>query len=63
MTRLDFASHVDRSAIASEYLRKHGNAIQMYWLSDYIFFPDHQKACSNASGAISRRLVRSESRI
>jgi SulP family sulfate permease len=38
VTRLDFASHVDRSTTAADYLREHGDAIQMYWLSGYIFF-------------------------
>jgi sulfate permease, SulP family len=37
-TRAQIASHVDRSTEASEYLRKSGDAIQLYWLSGYIFF-------------------------
>ena len=37
-TRTEFASHVDRSAEASEHLRMAGDAIQIYWLSGYIFF-------------------------
>jgi SulP family sulfate permease len=37
-TRAQVASHVDRSSEASEYLRKSGDAIQLYWLSGYIFF-------------------------
>jgi SulP family sulfate permease len=37
-TRAQIASHVDRSSEASEYLRKSGDAIQLYWLSGYIFF-------------------------
>jgi len=32
------SSHVVRSAEFSDYLRKHGERIQLYWLSGYIFF-------------------------
>jgi sulfate permease, SulP family len=38
MTRGQFASNVYRSAAASRYLREAGQAIQLYWLSGYIFF-------------------------
>jgi SulP family sulfate permease len=38
VTGAQFASYVDRSPEASEYLRKTGDAIQLYWLSGYIFF-------------------------
>ena len=38
VTRTQFASYVDRSAEAFDYLRKTGDAIQLYWLSGYIFF-------------------------
>ena len=38
VTRAGFASFVDRSAEASAHLRAAGNAIQIYWLSGYIFF-------------------------
>lgn len=38
VTRADFASHVSRSAEASDHLRNAGDAIQLYWLSGYIFF-------------------------
>jgi sulfate permease, SulP family len=37
-TRTQVVSHVDRSSEASEYLRKSGDTIQLYWLSGYIFF-------------------------
>jgi SulP family sulfate permease len=37
-TRMEFASHVDRSVEASEHLRDIGESIQIYWLSGYIFF-------------------------
>jgi sulfate permease, SulP family len=37
-TRVQVASHIDRSSEASKYLRENGNAIQIYWLSGYIFF-------------------------
>jgi SulP family sulfate permease len=38
MSRAQFASHVDRSAEAARRLRENGDAIQIYWLSGYIFF-------------------------
>jgi sulfate permease, SulP family len=38
MTRAQFAGYVDRTAEASAYLRENGDAIQIYWLSGYIFF-------------------------
>ena len=38
VTRTMFASYVDRSAELSKYLRDSGDAIQLYWLSGYIFF-------------------------
>ncbi len=38
VTRAQFASYVERSAEASKYLRETGDAIQLYWLSGYIFF-------------------------
>ena len=38
VTRAQFASYVGRSAEASEHLRENGDAIQLYWLSGYIFF-------------------------
>jgi SulP family sulfate permease len=38
VTRAQFASHVDRSLEASDHLRQSGDAIQLYWLSGYIFF-------------------------
>src|SRR5262245_5525607 len=37
-TRAAFASNVDRSLEASQYLREAGDAIYVYWLSGYIFF-------------------------
>jgi sulfate permease, SulP family len=38
VTRAQFASYVERSAEASQHLLKNGDAIQLYWLSGYIFF-------------------------
>lgn len=37
-TRAQFAGFVDRSAEAAQYLRLAGHAVQIYWLSGYIFF-------------------------
>jgi sulfate permease, SulP family len=38
VSRTQFASYVNRSAEASKYLRETGDAVQLYWLSGYIFF-------------------------
>jgi len=38
VTRAHFASNVDRSLEAAQYLREVGDAIYLYWLSGYIFF-------------------------
>lgn len=37
-TRAQFAGNLERSQPASKYLRQRGDAIQLYWLSGYIFF-------------------------
>ena len=37
-SRATFASYVDRSPQAAYYLHQHGERIQIYWLSGYIFF-------------------------
>jgi SulP family sulfate permease len=37
-TRAQVPSHVVRSPEATAYLRQNGDAIQLYWLSGYIFF-------------------------
>ncbi len=37
-SRAQFASYVDRSPEASDYLQRAGDEIQIYWLSGYIFF-------------------------
>ena len=38
VTRAEFTSFVDRSREAAAHLRETGDAIQIYWLSGYIFF-------------------------
>lgn len=38
LSRARFSSHVDRSEDASAHLRTVGDAVQLYWLSGYIFF-------------------------
>jgi SulP family sulfate permease len=38
LSRAQFTSHVSRSAAASQHLASAGDAIQIYWLSGYIFF-------------------------
>lgn len=38
LSRAQFASYVDRSTSASQRLREAGDAIQLYWLSGYLFF-------------------------
>ena len=52
ITRADFASYVERSAIAADYLRKNGAAIQLYWLSGYIFFGSSESVFERIRGDI-----------
>jgi SulP family sulfate permease len=52
-TRAQVASHVDRSSEASEYLRKSGDAIQLYWLSGYIFFGSSESIFERIKADIS----------
>ncbi|HEU5464792.1 MAG TPA: SulP family inorganic anion transporter [Candidatus Binatia bacterium] len=54
LTRAQFAGHVDRAPDAAAYLRDNGQAIQIYWLSGYIFL-DFRRACSSVSVQTSRR--------
>lgn len=54
LTRAQFAGHVDRAPDAAAYLRDNGEAIQIYWLSGYIFL-DFRRACSSVSVQTSRR--------
>jgi SulP family sulfate permease len=51
-TRALFASYVDRSAEASKYLRETGDAIQLYWLSGYIFFGSSEGVFERVRGDI-----------
>jgi len=52
VTRAQFASNVDRSAEASDHLRKIGDAIQLYWLSGYIFFGSSEGVFERIRGDI-----------
>ncbi len=42
-TRANFASDVDRSQDASDFLIKNGEAIRIYWLSGYVFFGSSER--------------------
>jgi len=52
MTRAMFSSYVERSAEASEHLRQAGDAIQLYWLSGYIFFGSSERVFERIRGDI-----------
>ncbi|HLX28010.1 MAG TPA: SulP family inorganic anion transporter [Casimicrobiaceae bacterium] len=54
-TRVLFASNVDRSAEAFAYLRESGEAIQLYWLSGYIFFGSSEGLFERIRGDIELR--------
>ncbi|HJU21979.1 MAG TPA: SulP family inorganic anion transporter [Casimicrobiaceae bacterium] len=54
-TRIHFASNVDRSAEALAYLREWGEAIQLYWLSGYIFFGSSEGLFERIRGDIELR--------
>jgi len=58
MTRAAFASHVDRSVVASGYLRENGDFIQIYWLSGYIFFGSSEGLFERISNDIRARPAR-----
>jgi sulfate permease, SulP family len=58
LTRVQFSSHVDRSAEASEYLRTAGDAVQLYWLSGYIFFGSSEGLFERVRGDIEAALPR-----
>jgi SulP family sulfate permease len=52
VTRAQFAGYVDRSSQASEHLRETGDAIQLYWLSGYIFFGSSEGVFERIRGDI-----------
>jgi SulP family sulfate permease len=52
VTRAHFASNVDRSLEASQYLRETGDAIYLYWLSGYIFFGSSESVFERIRGDI-----------
>jgi SulP family sulfate permease len=54
-TRVLFASNVDRSEEVSSYLHESGEAIQLYWLSGYIFFGSSEGLFDRIRGDIDLR--------
>jgi len=52
LTGAQFSSHVDRSLEASEHLRAVGDAVQVYWLSGYIFFGSSERLFERIRGDI-----------
>ena len=58
LTRVQFSSHVDRSMEASGYLRAAGDAVQLYWLSGYIFFGSSEGLFERVRGDIEAALPR-----
>jgi sulfate permease, SulP family len=58
LTRAQFSSHVDRSAEESEHLRAVGDAVQLYWLSGYIFFGSSEGLFERVRGDIEAALPR-----
>jgi SulP family sulfate permease len=58
LTGAQFSSHVDRSAQASEHLRAVGDAVQLYWLSGYIFFGSSEGLFERIRGDIEAVLPR-----
>ncbi len=53
ITRAQFASYVNRSPQASSYLTQHGEAIQLYWLSGYLFFGSSEGVFERVRGDIA----------
>jgi SulP family sulfate permease len=56
LTRAQFASHVERSPEARQHLLMVGDAIQLYWLSGYIFFGSCESAFERIRGDIETML-------
>ncbi|HET9717349.1 MAG TPA: SulP family inorganic anion transporter [Pseudolabrys sp.] len=56
VTRAQFSSYVDRSTEANRYLREAGNAIQLYWLSGYIFFGSSEGLFERIRGDVESAL-------
>ncbi|MEO6928569.1 MAG: cyclic nucleotide-binding domain-containing protein, partial [Casimicrobiaceae bacterium] len=58
-TRAQFPSYVDRSTEAAQHLHQAGDAIQIYWLSGYIFFGSSERVFerirSDIESAANRR--------
>ena len=52
-SRAQFASNVDRSSQALEYLLRTGDAVQIYWLSGYIFFGSSEGLFERIRGDIA----------
>jgi SulP family sulfate permease len=51
-TRAQFASNVDRAEGDTRHLRDHGGAVQIYWLSGFIFFGSADRAFERIRGDI-----------
>jgi len=60
-TRAFIASNVDRSAVASAYLRETGDAVQLYWLAGHIFFGSCERVlarvCSDIDAFLPNRVA------
>lgn len=54
LSRAQFSSYVDRSAEAMRHLREGGEAIQVYWLSGYIFFGSSEAILERIRNDIER---------
>lgn len=53
LTRAQFSGNVDRAPEAAAYLRENGDAIQIYWLSGYIFFGSSERLFERIRGDIT----------
>jgi sulfate permease, SulP family len=58
LTRVQFPSRADRSGEASAHLRSAGEAVQLYWLSGYIFFGSSEGLFERIRGDIAAALPR-----
>jgi SulP family sulfate permease len=52
VSRAMFASYVERSAEVAKHLRETGDAIQVYWLSGYVFFGSSESVFERVRGDI-----------
>lgn len=55
LSRAQFAGNVSRTEVAARHLSVHGDSIQLYWLSGYLFFGSSEGVFERVRGDIQSR--------